>query len=94
MLSPDGGPAPLVDIVTSFVIGALGVAAFAAGMAGYLFNATGAAMRALLFLASALLLAPGPAIDVAGFPVPMLDAAGLAVLIVACALNARAPRPA
>ncbi|MBA3888833.1 MAG: hypothetical protein H0X67_24370 [Acidobacteria bacterium] len=46
-------------------------------------------MRALLFVASALLLAPGPAVNLFGLQVPVLDASGLVVLAVAVALHAR-----
>ncbi|CAN5594788.1 TRAP transporter permease [soil metagenome] len=89
MLAHDGGPAPLFDIASAFFFGALGVFAFAAGMAGCLFSAAGPAMRALLFVASALLLAPGPAVNLFGLQVPVLDASGLVVLAVAVALHAR-----
>jgi TRAP transporter 4TM/12TM fusion protein len=89
MLAHDGGPAPLTAIASAFVFGALGVFAFAAGMAGCLIRAAGPALRALLFVAAALLLAPGPAVDVLGLQIPVLDASGLVVLGIAVAVNAR-----
>jgi TRAP transporter 4TM/12TM fusion protein len=89
MLAPDGGPAPLTDIAQAFAIGALGVLAFAAGMAGYLVRPAGAGGRALFFVASGLLLAPGPSVPVLGFQLPVLDVAGIVVLAVAAAVNAR-----
>jgi TRAP-type uncharacterized transport system fused permease subunit len=65
------------------------VLAFAAALAGCLFRVMGRFERALFFIASALLLAPGPTMDVVGFQVALVDAAGLLVLAVALALNAR-----
>jgi TRAP transporter 4TM/12TM fusion protein len=89
MLAPGGGPAPLIDIAQAFGIGALGVLAFAAGMAGHMFRPARTPVRALLFLAAALLLAPGPSIELLGVHVPVLDASGLLLLAVTAALNAR-----
>jgi len=89
MLAPGGGPAPVVDIIQAFAIGALGVLAFAAGMAGYLFTRTGTGMRVLLFAAAALLLAPGPSVDLLGLRIPVLDAAGLLLLAATAAANAK-----
>jgi len=89
MLGPDGGPAPLAHIASAFFFGAMGVLAFAAGMAGYMFRATGPVMRTVFFVASALLLAPGPAVGVFGVHVPVLDASGLLVLGAAVLVNAR-----
>jgi TRAP transporter 4TM/12TM fusion protein len=89
MLRPDGGPAPLLHILQAFTIGALGVLAFAAGMAGHLFRRAGPPIRVMLFLAAALLLAPGPDVELIGLHVPVLDASGLALLAATAALNGR-----
>jgi TRAP transporter 4TM/12TM fusion protein len=89
MLAPDGGPAPLVDIAQAFGIGALGVLAFAAGMAGHLFRPARRTVRALLFVAAALLLAPGPSVALLGLHIPVLDASGLILLGLTAAVNAR-----
>jgi TRAP transporter 4TM/12TM fusion protein len=91
MLAPNGGPAPLMDVLQAFAIGVLGVLAFAAGMAGYLVHPASPAIRALLFVAAALLLAPGPSVDLVGVGIPVLDAGGILALGAAAALNARAP---
>jgi len=89
MLAPGGGPAPLTDVLQAFAIGLLGVLAFAAGMAGYLLAPAGKGTRLLLFVASALLLAPGPSVELLGVWIPVLDAAGILVLGAAVAVNAR-----
>jgi hypothetical protein len=62
-------------------------------MAGYLFSRASVPQRALFFAAAALLLAPGPSIDVLGLAVPILDASGFLVAAVAGVVNWRA-RPA
>jgi TRAP transporter 4TM/12TM fusion protein len=89
MLSPGGGPAPLTHIASAFFFGAMGVLAFAAGMAGCFLHAAGPFQRATFFIASGLLLAPGPAVEILGLTVPVLDASGLVVLGAAIAINAR-----
>ncbi len=88
LLSPDGPPAVL-DVVLAIAAGVLGIAAFAAGLAGYLFSPTPLVQRLLLFVAAALLLAPGPTVMVAGFPLHVLDTSGLVVGVVAAMLNWR-----
>jgi TRAP transporter 4TM/12TM fusion protein len=92
LLSPDG-PAAAADVVQALVVAMLGITAFAAGMAGYLFSRASVPQRALFFAAAALLLAPGPSIDVLGLAVPILDASGFLVAAVAGVVNWRA-RPA
>jgi TRAP transporter 4TM/12TM fusion protein len=86
LLSPDGAPA-VIDVLQAIVVGVLGITAFAAALAGYLFGPVPAAQRALLFAAAALLLAPGPTVMVAGIPLHVLDTSGLVVGVVAAALN-------
>jgi len=92
MLAPTGGPAPLADTIQAFMVAFLGVVAFAAGLAGYLFVRVGPGTRVLLFVAAALLLAPGPSIDVLGLRLPVLDVSGLILLGIAAAVNARGGR--
>lgn len=89
LLSPDGGPAPWGTVLPALTIAVLGIVAFAAGIAGYLFGALGAAQRGLLLAAAALLLAPGPNVEMLGLAVPILDATGLVVLAVAAGWSYR-----
>jgi TRAP transporter 4TM/12TM fusion protein len=104
MLDPEtGGLASLTSVAGPFVVGVLGVTAFAAGLAGFFFHPLPALMRGLAFIASGLLLAPGPEVRVAGLTIPVLDAAGAAVFVwvaTASAVSARqgprgaaSPRP-
>ena len=91
-LDPVSGDfAAFTTVVGPFVVGALGVTAFAAGLAGYLLNPLSLALRVLAFAAAALLLAPGPTVALGGLAVPVLDAAGLAllVLLVGASVTAR-----
>jgi TRAP-type uncharacterized transport system fused permease subunit len=74
------------------VVATLGVVAFAAAMAGCLFRALTAVERALLFAASALLLAPGPTVIVLDMPIHILDASGFVTGAVAVWMNRRARR--
>jgi TRAP transporter 4TM/12TM fusion protein len=86
LLSPDGPPAA-VDVVQAIVVAVLGIAAFAAGIAGYLFARAPIGERVLLFAAAGLLLAPGPTVLVAGLTVHVLDTSGLVLLGVVSAVN-------
>jgi TRAP transporter 4TM/12TM fusion protein len=89
MLTHDNTPAPLPHILSALFFASTGVLAFAAGLAGSMFRVMRGPERALFFVASALLLAPGPPMDVLGFRVAVVDASGLLVLIIAIALNRR-----
>jgi TRAP transporter 4TM/12TM fusion protein len=73
----------------ALVVAVLGVVAFAAALAGYLFARLTRLERLLLFVAAALLLAPGPSVVVAGVAIPVLDTAGLVVGLVAAVPNRR-----
>lgn len=88
LLAPEGAASP-VDFVQALVVAILGVVAFASALAGCLFVRLPAVERTLLFSSSALLLAPGPSVIGLGMAIPVLDAAGLLVGIVAVALNWR-----
>lgn len=93
MIDPaTGGVAPLATVVEPLVVAVLGVAAFAAGLAGYLVDRLSVPMRILAFTAAALLLAPGPSVELVGFDVPVLDAAGFAGFGVLYGVNHAAAR--
>jgi TRAP transporter 4TM/12TM fusion protein len=87
-LTPGTGElAPLVTVLGPLVVGILGVTAFAAGLAGYLRHPLTHALRVVAFAAAALLLAPGPSIDVAGISLPVLDTAGFVMFVALVVLN-------
>ena len=90
MLAPDGSTAEWSAIIGPVIIAVLGVAAFAAGIAGQLRSRLGFGLRVAAFVAAALLLSPGPTVTLAGLPVPVLDTIG-AVLFVAIVLLNRPP---
>ena len=92
MLDPDGGPASLWGITYATTIALLGVVAFAACLAGFLFARVSAAGRVLLGAAAALLLAPGQGIEVLGIRIYLLDASGFVLLVALAVLNWRAAR--
>jgi TRAP transporter 4TM/12TM fusion protein len=92
MLAPGGGPAAVSAIVGAVVIAVLGILAFAAAIAGYLFGRISPLQRGILFLAALLLLAPGPTVPVAGFALPILDTVGLGVLALGLFLNRQSAR--
>jgi TRAP transporter 4TM/12TM fusion protein len=87
-LDPEtGGLAPLLTVAEPLLVGVLGVTAFAAGLAGFLFNPLPAPLRALSFAAAALLLAPGPTIVALGLPIPVVDVAGFFLFAVVVFIN-------
>ena len=96
LLDPEsGGLASAMGVVEPLVVGVLGVTAFAAGLAGFLVNRLSAFMRALAFVAAALLLAPGADVIVVGLSVPILDVAGFVLFALLVAVNiTTAPEPA
>ena len=87
MLTPTGEAAGLGDMLWPVLIGTLGVLCFAAGITGQLRRALGPLLRIAMFVAAALLLAPGPTVSLVGLPVPVLDAAGIVVLGAVLAMN-------
>ena len=87
-----GELASVAAVVGPLLVGVLGVAAFAAGLAGYLFSALPLSLRVLAFAAAALLLAPGPTMALAGLAVPILDVSGF-VLLAALVAASLAGRP-
>lgn len=86
MLAPDGQRAPLGDILPALAIAVLGIVAFAAGIARYLFSSLGQGSRWLLLGSAALLLAPGKTVPLAGYTFPVQDLTGV-VLLAAVALS-------
>ncbi len=81
LLSTDGHIPALSAVVAAVAIAVAGVVLFAAGIAGFLFAPTSRVERVLCFVASALMLAPGPTQVVFGFEVHLLDASGVILAI-------------
>ena len=79
MLTASGEPAGWLEMLLPVAIATLGVTCFAAGIAGQLRYPLGLGLRLAVFGAAALLLAPGPSLDLAGFGVPLFDVAGVAL---------------
>ena len=69
------------------LIGTLGVVCFASAITGQLRHALALPLRIAMFVATALLLAPGPTVSLAGLPVPILDVAGVVLFGVISAMN-------
>ena len=93
LLDPDTGQlASLLTVVEPLLVGILGVTAFAAGLAGFLFDRLSRPMRALAFVAAGLLLAPGPEVDALGVPIPVLDVLGCVLFTLIVAGNVAARR--
>jgi TRAP transporter 4TM/12TM fusion protein len=84
-----GGLAPLLTVAEPLLVGVLGVTAFAAGLAGFLFRPLSGTMRIVSFVAAALLLAPGPEASLLGEQVPVLDAIGGALFVALAVVNRR-----
>jgi TRAP-type uncharacterized transport system fused permease subunit len=84
-----GGLAPLLTVAEPLLVGVLGVTAFAAGLAGFLFRPLSGTMRIVSFVAAALLLAPGPEASLLGVQVPVLDAIGGALFVALAVVNRR-----
>jgi TRAP-type uncharacterized transport system fused permease subunit len=81
LLSHEGHLPPLTAVAAAVGIAVAGILLFAAGMAGFLFSRTPTVERVLLFVASALMLAPGPTVMVMGFTLHLLDASGVVLAI-------------
>ena len=80
MLSPSGEPAGILGVLSALVVAILGVACFAAGIAGQLRNPLSLGLRAAVLAAAALLLAPGPVVELGSLGVPILDVLGVLAL--------------
>lgn len=81
LMSNEGGFPPVGDILAAVIIAVLGILTFAAGIAGFLFSKTPTVERVLMFVASALMLAPGPTVMIGSFPLHVLDASGVVLAI-------------
>ena len=88
MLTSTGEAASLWVMLGPVLISTLGVVCFASAITGQLRSALALPLRVAMFVAAALLLAPGPTVSVAGLGVPILDAAGV-VLFGAIAMTNR-----
>lgn len=95
LLSTDGHIPAIGAVVAAVGIAIMGVLLFAAGIAGFLFTPTSRVERLLCFVASALMLAPGPTQTILGFELHLLDASGvlLAIPLVTINWRRRAMRP-
>jgi TRAP transporter 4TM/12TM fusion protein len=82
-----GGVPPWSSVVEPLIVAVLGVTAFAAGLAAYLFAPLSVPQRAVAFVAAGLLLIPSFEWQVAGVGVPVLDVAGFVVLAVLAVTN-------
>ncbi len=87
MLTSTGETASPVEMLVPVLIGTLGVVCFASAITGQLRSALHLPLRIAMFVAAALLLAPGPTVSLAGLPVPILDAAGLVLFGAIVAMN-------
>ena len=89
MLSADGSTAGWLEMLLPVVMATLGVACFAAGIAGQLRHPLGLGLRLAVLGAAILLLAPGRTAELAGMSLPVLDLAGVIVFGVVLLLNRR-----
>jgi TRAP-type uncharacterized transport system fused permease subunit len=87
MLTATGETASPLTMLGPVLIGTLGVLCFASGITGQLRNVLALPLRIAMFIAAALLLSPGPAVSVAGLPVPILDTAGVILFAVIFVMN-------
>jgi TRAP-type uncharacterized transport system fused permease subunit len=82
-----GGVPPWTSVVEPLIVAVLGVTAFAAGLAAYLFAPLSVPQRAVAFVAAGFLLIPSFEWHVAGVGVPVLDVAGFAGFAVLAVTN-------
>ena len=87
MLSADGTTPSWGEILLPVLVAILGITCFAAGIVGQLRFRLGFWLRLASFSAAALLLAPGPAMSIAGISLPVLDVAGFIVFSMVLLLN-------
>jgi TRAP transporter 4TM/12TM fusion protein len=89
MLGPDGETAAAGGVLAATTVAVLGIVPFAAAIAGYLFNPLSRLTRAILFLASLLLLFPA---RIAGTGW-ILDTLGAVIFLTVAIMNRRAESP-
>ena len=87
MLTSTGETASPVVMLVPVLIGTLGVVCFASAITGQLRHALPIPLRIAMYVAAALLLAPGPTVSLGSLPVPILDAAGVILFGAIFALN-------
>ena len=87
MLTPSGEPTSTLSMLVPVAVATLGVACFAAGIAGQLRHPLGLSLRLTMFAAAGLLLAPGPTSTVAGVSIPVFDLLGVACFAAVFAAN-------
>jgi TRAP transporter 4TM/12TM fusion protein len=87
MLAADGTTPSWGEILLPVLVAILGITCFAAGIVGQLRFRLGFWLRLASFSAAALLLAPGPAMSIAGISLPVLDVAGFIIFSMVLLLN-------
>lgn len=91
MLTPAGETAGPLAMFLPVAMGTLGVVCFASGITGQLRSALTLPLRLAIFVAAALLLAPGPEVSVLSLPIPILDAAGVVLFAIIFGMNRKTP---
>jgi TRAP-type uncharacterized transport system fused permease subunit len=86
---PTGEGYDITALVSALLVAVAGIAAFAAGISGYLFHPVKALPRTLLFVSAALLLVPGYTVMFMGIKVPVQDLSGFALLVMVAVSNRR-----
>jgi TRAP-type uncharacterized transport system fused permease subunit len=84
-----GAHANAASVTSAILAAVVGIVAFAAGMAGYLFTTTTLAERVALYAAAALLLVPAGTFEIAGARTAWTDILGAVVLAGVGAVNLR-----
>jgi len=74
-------------LIAALLAAVTGILAFAGAISGFLLSPLTTLQRALLFVAAALLLAPGIVVSVGGINIPIQDLAGFALLVVVALAN-------
>ncbi len=92
LLAPAGETLSIPAVIYATIVGVLGVLAFAAGLSGFLFASLRWGLRALTFLAAALMLYPAKSIFLTHRFISDHDLAGMAILLVVVVLNWRGKR--
>ncbi len=86
---PTGEGFDIPALISALLVAVAGIAAFAAGISGYLFHPVKALPRTLLFVSAALLLVPGYTVMFLGLKLPIQDLSGFALLVMVAINNRR-----
>jgi len=86
---PTGEGYNIAALIGALLVAVAGIAAFAAGISGYLFHPVKALPRTLLFVSAALLLVPGYTAMFLGLKLPIQDLSGFALLVMVAIDNRR-----